>query len=72
MKLHFADREGNPDIIDDEKRYIFLMQMPIATKLRRQRLQRASKTVDVGGGSAGIAASAVGVGGDLTVEQVSF
>lgn len=44
--------------------------MPIATKLRRQRLQRASKTVDVGG-SAGLAASAMGAGDDLAVEQVS-
>ena len=44
--------------------------MPIATKLRRQRLQRASKTVDVGG-SAGLAASAMGTGEDLAVEQVS-
>ena len=43
--------------------------MPIATKLRRQRLQRASKTVDVGG-SAGIAG--MGIGEDLAVEQVSF
>ena len=43
--------------------------MPIATKLRRQRLQRASKTVDVGG-SAGLAASAMGAGDDLAVEQV--
>ena len=47
------------------------MQMPIATKLRRQRLQRASKTVDVGG-SVGIAASAMGMGDDLAVEQVSM
>ena len=45
--------------------------MPIATKLRRQRLQRASKTVDVGG-SAGLAASAMGAGDDLAVEQVSW
>ena len=42
------------------------MQMPIATKLRRQRLQRASKTVDVGG------SAAIGIGDELTVEQVSF
>ena len=44
--------------------------MPIATKLRRQRLQRASKTVDVGG-SAGTAAAVVGMGDDLVAEQVS-